>query len=299
MFIELRHLRLIQAMAQNSTLAAAAEQLHLTPSALSHQIKSLEQHFEVPLFLRHHKPLRLSPAGQRLLDLAQRVLPQVAAMEHELQCLAGGDSGRLHLTIECHACFEWLLPTLERYRQDWPDVDVDIRLGVSFDPMPALTRGEVDLVITSDPVELRGVVFHPLFDYQALLAVAPDHPLAGREWVAPVDLASETLITYPVEAHRLDVFRRFLDPAGVRPVAWRRAELTPMILQLVAIRQGVAVLPDWVLRAQTPAHRLSTCRLGEQGLWGTLHAAVRDSDSRAAYVRAFIELAQRLNNGAK
>jgi len=297
MFIELRHLRLLQAMAQNSTLAAAAEQLHLTPSALSHQIKSLEQHFDVALFLRHHKPLRLSPAGQRLLDLAQRVLPQVNAMEHELKRLAGGESGRLHITIECHACFEWLLPTLERYRQDWPGVDVDIRLGVSFDPLPALTRGEVDLVISSDPVELRGVVFQALFDYQALLAVAPDHPLAARAWVAPADLASETLITYPVETRRLDVFRRFLDPAGVRPAAWRQAELTPMILQLVAIRQGVAVLPDWVLQAQAPAHRLSTCRLGRQGMRGSLYAAVRESDSKAAYVQAFIDLARHLNGG--
>ncbi len=295
MFLELRHLRSLKIIADSATLAQAADQLHLTPSALSHQIRAIEAYFAVPLFLRQHKPLCLTPAGERLVTLAEQILPSVERAERELHSLARGDSGRLHITIECHACFEWLLPTLERYRRDWPEVEVDIRLGMSFTPLPALTRGEIDLVITSDPVKTAGVDFEEMFAYEARLAVALDHPLARKAFVEPGDLAGETLITYPVERARLDVFRHFLQPAGVEPASVRQAELTSMILQLVAIRQGVAVLPDWVLHEAAVRGRLASCALGPQGMHGTLYAAVRENDRDLPYLTSFIGLARTLN----
>lgn len=298
MFLELRHLRSLKIIARSATLAQAAEQLHLTPSALSHQIRSIEDYFEAPLFLRQHKPLRLTRAGERLVALAEQVLPAVERTEKELHSVARGESGRLHITIECHACFEWLLPTLERYRRDWPDVEVDIRLGMSFTPLPALTRGEIDLVISSDAVTSAGVRFEEMFAYEARLAVALDHPLADKTFVEAADLVDETLITYPVERTRLDVFRHFLQPAGVEPAAVRQAELTSMILQLVAVRQGVAVLPDWALREVAASGRLATCALGSEGMHGMLYAAVREQDASLPYVTAFISLARRLNSPA-
>ncbi len=297
MFLELRHLRSLKVIARSATLAQAAEQLHLTPSALSHQIRVIEDYFEASLFLRQHKPLHLTRAGKRLVALAEQVLPAMERTERELHSLALGESGRLHITIECHACFEWLLPTLERYRRDWPTVEVDIRLGMSFTPLPALTRGEIDLVISSDTVTASGVRFEPMFAYEARLAVARDHPLAVKAFVQARDLGVETLITYPVERARLDVFRRFLQPAGVEPAAVRQAELTSMILQLVAVRQGVAVLPDWALREVAASGRLATCALGPEGMHGILYAAVREQEVNRPYVKAFIALARSLNGG--
>ena len=290
--LELRQLRSFLAIEETGSLARAAERLHLTQSALSHQIKALEHYYGTPLFLRSSKPLRLTAAGRKLLELAQRVLPLVERTDAELKQVAGGQAGRLHIAIECHACFEWLLPLLDRYRQTWPEVEVDIRLGVSFDPIPALQAGEVDLVVSSDPVACDDLVFEPLFDYQALLVLARDHALTGRDFVEPGDLAGETLITYPVERRRLDVFTRFLQPAGVEPAAIRRAELTAIILQLVAAGRGVAVLPDWVVREPVRERRLSVRALGRAGLFGTLYAAVRRAGRDAAYLAAFIDLAR-------
>jgi len=292
MFLELRHLRSFIAIEETGSLARAAERLHLTQSALSHQIKALERYYETPLFLRSSKPLKLTPAGRKLLDLARRVLPGVEQTEAELKRVAEGDSGRLHISIECHACFEWLLPVLDRYREDWPDVEVDIRLGVSFDPIPALQNGVVDLVISSDPVVQSDLVFEPLFDYQALLVLARNHPLTVKESVDANDLADQTLITYPVERRRLDVFTRFLQPAGVEPAAVRQTELTAIILQLVAGQRGVAVLPDWVVREPVQQRRLAVRALGNPGMFGTLYAAVRSVDRPAGYIQAFIALAR-------
>jgi len=290
--LELRHLRSFIAIEDTGSLARAAERLHLTQSALSHQIKALEHYYATPLFLRSTRPLKLTPAGRRLLDLARQVLPGVERTEAKLKRVAQGETGRLHIAIECHACFEWLLPVLDTYRDRWPDIEVDIRLGVSFDPIPALQSGVVDLVISSDPVAQNGLVFESLFDYQALLVLARDHPLTEKDHVEAADLAEQTLITYPVQRRRLDVFTRFLQPAGVEPAAVRHAELTAIILQLVAGQRGVAVLPDWVVREPVQQQRLAVRALGRTGMFGTLYAAVRSAERPAAYVETFIELAR-------
>ena len=133
MHFDLRHLRAIRAIDKCGGLSRAADMLNLTQSALSHQIKGLEDQAGVDLFVRRTKPLKLSAAGQRLLKLANRVLPEVEATEEEFRSLLSGKSGRLHIAIECHACFEWLFPVLESFRKAWPDVDVDIRPGLAFD----------------------------------------------------------------------------------------------------------------------------------------------------------------------
>lgn len=292
MFLEIRHLRSLRAIRETGNLARAAERLHVTQSALSHQIKSLEQYFEAPLFLRNSKPLRLTPAGERLIELARQVLPLVEGAESDLKRVARGELGRLHIAIECHACFEWLAPVLNRYRLQWPQIEVDIRVGVSFEALPALQKGEVDLVISSDPEKSADLQFAELFDYEALLVMPADHRLAARKRIRPADLAKETLITYPVNRQRLDVFSRFLQPAGVEPAAVRQSELTSVILLLVASGRGVAVLPDWVLREAEQAGTLATRPLGPRGMKGTLYAAVRRTEFDTAYLQDFITLAR-------
>lgn len=292
MIIELRHLRSLKAINETGSLALAAKQLHLTQSALSHQIKVVEQYFEILLYERKHKPLRLTLAGQRLLNLAQQILPQVEIAEFEMQRMAGADGGRLHITIECHSCFEWLIPVLDQYRQCWPGVEVDIRLGNNFDALPVLTHGDVDLVITSDRTEQTNIRFEPLFDYQALAILANDHPLAQKPWLTANDFTQETLITYPVEQNRLDIFNYFLIPNNVSPKQIRQSELTAMILQLVASRRGIAVLPNWVLDDYIARRYVTAKQLGETGLHGTLFAAIRQREANQDYLKDFLQMAR-------
>ncbi|MEO0945555.1 MAG: LysR substrate-binding domain-containing protein, partial [Pseudomonadota bacterium] len=222
MHIEFRHLRTIRAIHSEGGLARAAEILNITQSALSHQVKGLEDQVGVELFVRRSKPLRLSAAGLRLLRMADKVLPEVEALEAEFDGLRAGKSGRMHIAIECHACFEWLFPVLEEFRKAWPDVDVDIRPGLAFEALPALQREDVDLVVSSDPEQIDGVDFTGLFDYEPVFVASSQHPLAQRDFVVAEDFRDELLITYPVERTRLDVFSQLLMPAKVEPRAVRR-----------------------------------------------------------------------------
>ncbi|MCL4108745.1 UNVERIFIED_CONTAM: hypothetical protein GTU68_049086 [Idotea baltica] len=292
MHIEFRHLRTIRAIHQAGGLARAADQLNITQSALSHQIKGLEDQAGVELFVRRSKPLKLSAAGHRLLQLAERILPEIEALEDDFQGLRAGSAGRLHIAIECHACFEWLFPVLEQFRKAWPDVDVDIRPGLAFDALPALQKEEVDLVVSSDPEVLEDVEFSPLFDYAPVFVASANHPLSQKDFVEALDFRGETLITYPVERSRLDVFSQLLIPAKVEPKLIRQVELTAVILLLVASNRGVAVLPDWVVREVKYSSDYVTRPLTETGITRRLYAATRQDDTHKPFMSHLIRLAR-------
>lgn len=289
MNLELRHLRTIREIHRQGGLARAAEVLNITQSALSHQVKTMEEQAGVDLFVRPARPLRLSAAGLRLLRLAERILPEIAAVEDEFRALRAGKSGRLHVAIECHACFDWLLPLLSRFRRAWPEVDVDIRPGLAFQALPALQREEIDLVISSDPEDLPGIRFEPLFAYRPLLVAAAANPLAARATIAATDLRDATLITYPMDRARLDVFTTLLGPARVEPHSLRQVELTAVILMLVAADRGVAVLPDWVL-AQVAGHADYAIRPLAGDPRRQMYAAIRAGDAALPYMAGFLEL---------
>lgn len=198
------------------------------------------------------------------------------------------------MAIECHACFEWLFPVLEQFRQTWGEVDVDIRPGLAFDALPALQKQEVDLVVSSDPEDLPGISFKPLFDYEPVFVAASQHPLAQKEFIEAADLRDEVLITYPVDRARLDVFTELLTPAKVEPKSIRQVELTAVILLLVASNRGVAVLPDWVVRELRTSSDYVTRPLTAGGKIKRLYAAIRDEDGDKPYMAHLLKLAREI-----
>lgn len=289
--MELRHLRTIKAIHDYGGVVNASEILNLTQSALSHQIKLLEENAGVPLFIKNAKPLKLSAAGQKLLKLAESILPEVISIQNEFDEIKNGTAGRLHIAIECHACFEWLFPVLENFRKLWPDIDIDIKPGLAFGALPALEKEEVDLVVSSDPERISGISYLPLFDYSPIFVCSPKHRLARKDFIEAKDFVDETLITYPVEPKRLDIFSQILIPAKVEPKAVRPVELTSIILLLVASNRGVSVLPDWVLNDRNLSHDLVKLRLNATGVTRKLYAATRDFDLEKPFVKDFIKLA--------
>ena len=293
--IELRHLKTLSALRDAGSLVEAAERVHLTQSALSHQIKDLEDRLNCSLFIRKTKPICFTSAGQRLLILADEVLPMIRNTERDIARLAGGETGRLNISIDCHSCFDWLMPTIDHFRQHWPEVEMDLSSGFTFQPLPALSRGDLDLVITSDPEERNGITYIPLFSYESVLALSKRHRLVSRKHIQPQDLASETVITYPVDQNRLDLFTRFLDPANIEPKDIRTAELTLMILQLVASGRGVAALPNWALHEYLQRDYVVAKPLGEKGVWCTLYAAIREDQKNSEFMVDFLNTAKEVS----
>jgi LysR family transcriptional regulator for metE and metH len=287
--LELKHLKTLKILKETGSLAEAANRLCLTHSAISHQIAELEDKTGCVLFIRKTKPIRFTLAGEKLLQLAEQVLPQIRKVEFDLAKLAQGQTGRLNIAIECHSCFQWLMPTILEFRHHFPDVEVDLSTAFNFNPLTALMRGDLDCVITSDPLEHAGIHYIPLFRYELLLALPPHHPLTEKPYIEPIDLATETLIIYPVEQSRLDIFRHFLDPAHIEPQQIRSCELTMMMVQLVMAGRGVCALPNWALTEYLTHQYVTAKPCGAKGIWSTLYAAIRLEQSDHAYLQCFIQ----------
>jgi len=292
--IEVSHLRILQALHDNGTLREAANALCLTQSALSHQIRYLEQKLTLKLWQREGRRLRLTRGGELLLRTAQQILPLLEKTEHSLKAYAEGRQGVLAIGVECYPCHEWLNGTIAHYLRDLPDVEVDIVNQFQFSGVEGLLNHHVDVLVTPDRLEQPGLSYVPLFDYELCLVVSEYHPLAGRERVEPSDLMDEVLMTFPVATERLDIFTGFLNPAGVAPRQHKTIASVEIMLQLTALGRGVCPLPGWLAARFAHHHPIRSLRLGRTGVHKTLFACVRSADHATPYLKRFITLGQAL-----
>ena len=291
--LERHHLEIVRAVDQHGTLTAAADVLYVTQSALSHSIKKLEQQLGTEIWQRDGRKLQLTQAGQYLLGAAHRILAQFDLAEERLGQFAKGERGTLRIGMECHPCYQWLLKIVSPYLKAWPDVDVDVKQKFQFGGVAAILGYEIDLLVTPDPVEVSGLLFEPVFDYEQVLAVSKSHRLAKADYAKPKDLSSEVLITYPVPVERLDVYSRFLSPAGIFPKRHKTIETTDIMMQMVASGRGVTALPRWLVEEYADRLDVQPVRLGRHGIPKSIHLGVRESDLDTDYMKAFIGLAKR------
>ena len=285
-FLELRHLRTLLALKETGSVSMAAKRVYLTQSALSHQIKLMEEQFGLLLFERKSNPLRFTAAGDRLIRLANEILPKVVDAERELARVKHGDAGQLRIAVECHTCFDWLMPAMDEFRQHWSLVELDIVSGFHTDPVGLLLSHRADWAIVSDVEQNDDVLFKPLFSYEMVGICSKDHPLANKEvWLAE-DFAEETWVTYPVPDDMLDLYRQVLKPKGINPPR-RTTELTIALIQLVASRRGIATVPYWAALPYLEKGYVVARKITEEGLYSNLYAAIRKEDANLAYIEDF------------
>lgn len=288
--LEVRHLRTLVALRDSGSLVRAAQLLNLTQSALSHQIKLLEDRYGQPLFERKSVPPQFTAVGERLLALSDAVLPQVEGAERDIARLVLGQGGQMRIAVECHTCFDWLMPAMDAFRTRWPEVELDIVSGFHADPVGLLHQGRADVAIVSEvDADEAGVDYHALFGFEIRALLANTHPLVAKPHLVAQDFADQTIITYPVPDEMLDLIRQVLEPAGVRPPR-RTTELTVAMLQLVASGRGVAALPLWAVQSYLDRGYVTARPIGDKGLRGELHAACLPSLSAKPYLQDFVQV---------
>ena len=285
-------LAILREVDRQGSVTAAAGRLNVSQSALSHTIRKFEERHGIAIWMKKGRNLRFTQAGEHLLALAQRVLPQFEHAERVLADFASGRRGALRVGMECHPCQKWLMRMTAVYLAQWPDVDFEVRTAFRFDGVAALLDNEIDLLITPDPIESSEIRFTPVFDYELVLAVHDAHPLAARDVALPQDLLGENLITVPVSLERLDVYTRFLVPAHCRPRRHTTAESTDLTLQLVAAGRGVAVLPDWLVHEEGSDLPVRTMRLGPGGIGKSIHLGIRRGEEGVDHIAGFLALAR-------
>jgi LysR family transcriptional regulator for metE and metH len=291
MHLEMRHLKLVAAIAETGSVTLAGNRLHLTQSALSHQLRDAEEQLGVPLFERRNRRMTLTPAGERLLQSARVVMDELARAEKEIHECNGNSAakGVLRLSTECYTVYHWLPPRLKLFQHKFPAVDFQLVIEATDSPFEALLEGKLDLAIVCDPIRKRRIRYTPLFEDEVVIIVPPEHRLAGRRFAAPQEFADENLIIYPPKEDST-VLNRFLVPAGISPRKIREVMLTDVIIEMVRGGLGVAALAKWAVAPHLDSGALVGLSLTEQGFRRTWSAAqVRDART-PAYVEEFIRV---------
>ncbi len=288
--IETSHLKIILALHNKGTLTEAANTLCLSQSALSHQIRYLEKKLDLSLWQREGRTLRLTQAGELLLQTAQQVLPVLEQSEKTLKAYGEGRQGVLRIGVECYPCYQWLSHTIGDFLQAMPDVDIDMVNKFQFSGLEGLLSHHIDLLVTPDKEKNPKILYQILAGYELRLLVAKQHPLAKKSYVVAEDLAPENLLTFPVSHKRLDIFTEFLNPAHIKP-NHKNIESIELMLQMVGLNRGLCVLPQW-LHVDNP--NIQTLGLGEQGLHKQLFIALRQTDKDIAYIDKFITVGKQI-----
>ena len=288
--IEPSHLKIMLALHEKGTLIQAADSLCLTQSALSHQIRYLEKKLNVKLWQRYGRRLRLTPAGELLLKVAQQVMPTLTQTEMTLKAMGEGLQGLLRIGVECYPCHEWLTQVVAQFLQTQANIDIDIIRRFQFSGVNGLLNHQVDLLITPDFIENKNLHLQALFDYEQVLVVPIGHVLANNEYIYPEQLSNETLITFPIDRERLDIFHLFLWPANIEPKVHKQIESLAIMLQMVEHQRGVCVLPEWLANSYSQQYQVKKMRLGKEGIFKTLYAAIKKEEQDIPYIDAFIQL---------
>lgn len=297
MILDVRHLELVEAIVGEGTLTRAADRLHLTQPALSHQLRQVEERLGVDLFERSGRRLVLTPAGERVLRASRVVLQELRRAEADVRALAAGRAGTLRIAAECFTTYHWLPEVLRGFAAEWPGVEVQVRVEASAEPAEFLARRELDVALLAGAPEwLPSLRLTPLFDDEVVMLVCPSHPWASKAYVDAADFRGEHLLVHR-DGARDSLHRRVLVPAGVEPA---RTTVLPMstdaTVGMVRAGLGVASLAAWAARPYLAAGGLAAVRVTEAGLHRTWSAATRD-EPHPAYVDAFLTHLRRADLG--
>lgn len=289
MHLEIRHLKLVAAVAETGSITRAGNRLHLTQSALSHQLRDAEEQLGVPLFERRNARMFLTPAGERLLVAARTVLAELDRAASDIQKNDARTQGLIRISTQCHTVYHWFPPQLIRFQKKFPGVEVQLVIEATNNPFEALLDGKLDLALICDPIRNRKIRYTPLFEDDVVIVVPPKHHFAQKTSAAPEDFATENVLLYPPREEST-LLRKVLEPAGIRPRKVQEVMLTEVILEMVIGGLGIAALPRWAVGPQIASGALIGVPLQPPGYrWQWSIAQLRTNHS-PAFVQEFIRL---------
>ncbi len=289
--VEVRHLRLIVAIAEEGTVTNAGKRLFLTQSALSHQLSDLEERLGISLFSRQGRRLILTPAGTLFLESAREIMGKLYKTQHELASMASGEEkGAIRLSTECYTCYHWLPPILKRFHKQYPKIDIDIDVSATSRPIDALIEGTIDIALACSVPRGGRLISRSLFEDEIVAVVPPSHPYAAKPYLRATDFASETLIAYSSPKEEQTLFRKVLIPSGVQPARLLNVQLTEAIVELVRAGLGIGILSRWAVQREVLAGHLRGIPITKAGLMRNWCVLYRNEKRIPGYLMAFVQL---------
>lgn len=287
--LEVRDLRLVQAIADAGSATRAASTLHVSQSAVSHGLKDLERRLGVDLFDRVNGRLRITPSGRRIVQLAGEIIRPLALAERELRDGAAATQRVLRVGTQCYTAFHWLPRVVRQLVRCHPEVRLELSGTPGTEPLEQLVSGKLDLALCVGPISSPRLQVERLFQDELVLITAVDHPLARKRWVTGDELLGETLIVMEVADTQRERVRRSL--FGSRPGFARviRVSIAETVVDLVQAGLGVGIVTGWSAAARVARGDVARVRLTARGLKRQWHGVYGKRSPVADAIRTVLD----------
>jgi LysR family transcriptional regulator for metE and metH len=289
-FLDSRHLRLVAEVARTESVTRAADRLCVTQSAVSHQIREIEDKLGTPVFVRSGRRMLLTPAGRLLVEAAGRVLDAIGEVETKVSQLARNVAGELRVSAHCHTGYHWLPALIDGLRRRYPAFEVRILPEYTLNPIGALLDAKLDLAIMNDDSNDPRLRYRELFDDEQVAVVHREHEWAGRAFVTPEELVTEQIYLYSRSIDDSFIVHKVLRPAGIELRRVTYLQLTEGILEMIKADMGVSVLPKWSIVNVIASGDVRAVRITRAGVFRTWYAAMLNGTAVTPFVEDFIRL---------
>jgi LysR family transcriptional regulator for metE and metH len=285
--LEVKHFRLIAAIAEAGSLGRAADKLFLTQSALSHQLKEIERQLDTLLFARVRGKLVFTREGRLFLEYSLRVLREIGELNTQLQLQRSGKAGRIRLVTESSTSYHWLPRILRNYAAKYPNVEVQLPKGATNKPLQLLLSGKVEVAIMHRVKSNVRIRYIELFSDEVVGLVAPNDPLAARKFLTPEDFSDTTYITHSRNFNQSAFYESFLKPYDIRPKKVIHVPITEAMIEIVKEGLGCAVMSVWHAAPYVNTGMVKSIRITRTGLkrkWYLAHLKSKSPDFLTAFI---------------
>lgn len=286
--MEIRHLKLVKAIVEDGSIANAIDKLHLTSSALSHQLKEAEFQLGTKIFHRVNKKLVLTEARKKVYDSANVILSEITRVNKEIKELVIGEKGLVRLSTECYTSYYWLPSLLKKFHNEFPNIDIKIIFEATHRPIEKLLQGQLDVAITNDPVKNEHIEYIELFRDEMVAVVSETHHWADKKYVTAEDFEDENLIIHSLPIESVTVFQKILTPAGVSPKNLTILPLTEAAIEMIKANMGVMVMAKWALKPYLQSNSIKTVKVTRGGLMRQQYVARLKKTNNQSYFDYFI-----------
>ncbi len=290
--MEIRHLRLIKAIVEEGSITKAIDKLHLTQSALSHQLKEAEYQLGTKIFLRANKKLTLTKAGEKLYQTANEILDKLSDTEKEIKQLIFGEIGEIRISTECYSSYHWLPSVLKQFQLLYPNIELKIVMEATHYPLQKLLANVLDIAIVSDPIKDDNIKYLELFQDEMVMVVSENHPWVNKKFVVAEDFVNEHLLIHSLPLETVTVHQFLLEPANVTPKKITPLPLTEASIEMVKADMGIMAMAKWALQPYLKNNTIKAIKIGKNGLKRKHYIAVMNNKTYPEYFNHFIEFLQ-------
>lgn len=286
--MDYKYIRLISTIVDCGTISKAAERLNLTQSALSHQLKEIEDREKTLFFIRSNRRLKLTPAGTIVYESAKTILAEIDKLDVSLQNLNSSSAGRIRVTAACTTSYHWLPRVLRAFNAEFPNVEVDIVINNDATPVQEIINGNIDIAVMISPETNNHIRYNYLFDDELVAVFSTEHKFCKKRYLVASDFADQHLIIHSLPLSTVVVYQKVLKPKGIELAKISALPLTEATIELVKSGYGVAVMSRWSIAPYIQNGSIACCPINKNGLFRSHYAACKDA-AHPQYFDRFIE----------